>query len=313
MAYRIAPLDLTPAELDGLSERLIVSHYENNYGGAVRRLNAITAELARLDPQAAPNLLFNGLKREELIAANSMILHEIYFAGLGGQGDPAGDLAAALERDFGSVARWRAEFTSMAKALAGGSGWVLLAWSPRDRRLVNQWAADHTHVLAGSVPILALDMYEHAYHLDFGARAAAYVDAFIRNIEWAAAGRRFKAVTGTADEPRPDDAESIAPEALSATLAAGQAPLILDVRRRKAFDAGGDMIAGAVWRQPEIVADWADAVPGDREVVVYCVYGHNVSHDTVTALRAKGVKARALRGGIAAWHAIGGPVTAKTT
>ena len=312
MTYRIAPLDITPAELDGLSERLIASHYENNYGGAVRRLNALSAELARLDPAAAPSFVLNGLKREELIAANSMILHEVYFASLGGRGEPSGALAAALERDFGGAARWRAEFTAMGKALAGGSGWVLLAWSPRDRRLVNQWAADHTHVLAGAQPILALDMYEHAYHLDFGARAAAYVDAFMRNIDWASAERRFHAAAGDAAAPAHASADEIAPEDLRDRIAAGQAPMILDVRRRKAFDAGGDMVAGAAWRQPEIVADWADAVPRDRDVVVYCAYGHNVSHDTVAALRARDVKVRALRGGIAAWHAIGGPVAAKT-
>src|SRR3984893_14885643 len=89
---------------------------------------------------------------------------------------PPAELALALERDFGSVMAWRAEFTAMAKALAGGSGWVILAWSERLGRLVNQWAADHAHGLQGATPILALDMYEHAYHLDFGAKAAAYVD-----------------------------------------------------------------------------------------------------------------------------------------
>ncbi|MCK6450411.1 MAG: superoxide dismutase [Alphaproteobacteria bacterium] len=311
MSYRVAPLDITPAELEGLSERLIVSHYENNYGGAVRRLNAIAADLAKLDPATAPNFVLNGLKREELIAANSMILHELYFANLGGRSDPPAAMAAALERDFGSVARWRAEFTSMGKALGGGSGWVLLAWSPRDRRLINQWAADHTHALAGARPILALDMYEHAYQLDFGARAAVYVDTFMRNIDWVAVERRHQVAIGMAAEPAHGDPGDMAPEALGAALAAGQAPIVLDVRRRKAFDAGNDMITGAAWRQPETVAEWAGSVPRDREVVVYCVYGHNVSHDTVKALREAGVKARALAGGIAAWHAIGGPVAAK--
>src|SRR5205085_1923289 len=78
---------------------------------------------------------------------------------------------------------WRAEFTAMGKALGGGSGWVLLVWSERCARLVNQWAADHTHALAGATPILALDMYEHSYHIDYGAKAAAYVDAFMENIK----------------------------------------------------------------------------------------------------------------------------------
>ncbi len=312
MAYAIAPLDLTPAELDGLSERLIVSHYENNYGGAVRRLNALAFELERIDPAAAPSFLLNGLKREELIAANSMILHEVYFASLGGKGEPSGDLAHALQGYFGSIERWRTEFAAMGKALGGGSGWVILAWSPRDRRLVNQWAADHTHVLAGGVPILALDMYEHAYHIDFGARAAAYVDAYMRNIDWEAAERRYRATQGAAAPPeKPDEAE-IAPESLAGALDAPGAPMLLDVRRRKAFDAGADMIKGASWREPERVADWVGALPRDRAIVVYCVYGHNVSHDTVVALRALGFDARALRGGIAAWHAIGGPVQQKS-
>jgi len=312
MTYAIAPLDLTPAELDGLSERLIVSHYENNYGGAVRRLNAIAADLARLDPAAAPGYQLNGLKREELIAANSMLLHEVYFQSLGGKDDATGDLAQAIERDFGGIGRWRTEFAAMGKALGGGSGWVVLAWSPRDRRLINQWAADHTHALAGATPILALDMYEHAYHLDFGAKAAAYVDAFMRNIDWHGASLRFAAALGKpVDAPPQDHADDLAPETLRDRIAAGKAPIILDVRRRKAFDAGSDMIAGAEWRQPEIVQDWAGAIPRGVPVAVYCVYGHNVSHDTVLALRKAGVDAQALRGGIAAWHAIAGPVAAK--
>jgi Fe-Mn family superoxide dismutase len=113
-----------------------------------------------------------------------MILHELYFAGLGAPNRPGAPLAQAIERDFGSDARWRAEFSGMGKALGGGSGWVLLTWSPRDRRLVNTWAADHTMTLAGGTPILALDMYEHAYHMDFGSRAAAYVDAFMAATNW---------------------------------------------------------------------------------------------------------------------------------
>ncbi len=79
----------------------------------------------------------------------------------------------------------------MGKAQGGGSGWVLLTWSPRDRKLVNQWAMDHTTTLAGGQPILALDMYEHSYHRDYGARAAAYVDAFMAAINWAHVGRAY--------------------------------------------------------------------------------------------------------------------------
>jgi len=152
MPYTLKPLGCNPTRIKGMSERLIVSHYENNYGGAVNRLNAITAHLAELDFATAPGFMVNGLKREELIASNSMILHELFFASLGEESTPDGDLREALIRDFGSVERWQAEFSAMGKAQGGGSGWVLLTWSPRDRRLINQWAMDHTTTLAGAQP-----------------------------------------------------------------------------------------------------------------------------------------------------------------
>ena len=190
MTYSMKPLACDPARIKGMSERLIISHYENNYGGAVKRLNALTDQLASLDFNTAPNFVVNGLKREQLIATNSMILHEVFFAGLGQESGPDSVLQEALARDFGSVERWNAEFVSMGKAQAGGSGWVLLTYSPRDGRLVNAWAADHTTTVAGGTPILALDTYEHSYHMDYGAKAADYVGVFMAAINWPAV-RRF--------------------------------------------------------------------------------------------------------------------------
>ena len=185
------PLPFDPKTIMGLSEKLLVSHHDNNYVGAVKRLGTIEGQLAALDPAAAPNFTINGLKREELIAWNSMILHEIYFAGLGAPTRPGAALASAIEHDFGSEARWQAEFTAMGKAQGGGSGWVILTYCHRDNRMVNQWAADHTMALAGATPILVLDMYEHAYAIDYGAKAAAYVDAFIATVNWTSADSRF--------------------------------------------------------------------------------------------------------------------------
>jgi Fe-Mn family superoxide dismutase len=184
MPYTMKPLACEPSRIKGMSEKLLVSHYENNYGGAVNRLNAIEAQLVELDFAKAPGFLINGLKREALIAMNSMILHEIFFASLGEESAPDGELKDALTRDFGSLDRWWAEFSAMGKAQGGGSGWVLLTWSPRDCKLVNQWAMDHSTTLAGGQPILALDMYEHSYHIDYGAQAAAYVDAFMAAVNW---------------------------------------------------------------------------------------------------------------------------------
>ena len=192
VTYEAKPLSLDPKSIKGISERVLVSHYENNYVGAVKRLNAIGDQLAELDFAKAPNFVVNGLKREELIAANSMILHEVYFDGLGGGGVPTGALVAAITRDFGSIDRWRTQFSAMGKAQGGGSGWVILAYSARDKRLVNQWAADHTTTLAGGRPVLVLDMYEHAYQMDYGAAAARYVDAFMEAIRWDSAVKLYE-------------------------------------------------------------------------------------------------------------------------
>src|SRR5256714_14968041 len=116
MAYIIKSLACDPTRIKGMSEKLIVSHYENNYGGAVNRLNAITAQLAELDFATAPGFLVNGLKREELIASNSMILHELFFSSLGEGGEPEGELRAALVRDFGGLDRWRGEIAAEGNA-----------------------------------------------------------------------------------------------------------------------------------------------------------------------------------------------------
>jgi Fe-Mn family superoxide dismutase len=197
MPYAIKPLGCDPARVKGMSERLIVSHYENNYCGAVKRLNLIEERLAELDYANTAGFLLNGLKREQLIAMNSMILHELFFDGLGDQNEPGSGLRAAIARDFGSYERWLAEFTALGKALAGGSGWVLLSWSPRDGKLVNQWASDHCHTIAGGTPIVALDMYEHSYHIDFGAKAGSYVDAFVGALRWDKADRLFGEISGS--------------------------------------------------------------------------------------------------------------------
>jgi Fe-Mn family superoxide dismutase len=196
MTYSMKTLGCDPARIKGMSERLIVSHYENNYGGTVKRLNAIEEQLAELDFTTAAAFVVNGLKREQLIAMNSMVLHELFFDGLGEESEPPGGLRDALARDFGSYERWRSEFLATGKALRGGSGWVLLTWSPRDRKLTNQWASDHCHTLAGATPILALDMYEHSYHIDFGAKADTYVETFMQAIRWANAESLFKELEG---------------------------------------------------------------------------------------------------------------------
>lgn len=300
MTARLQDLPFDPAALTSLSPALITSHHQNNYGGAVKRLNAIRKDLAAMPVATAPGFQLNGLKREELIATNAMLLHELYFASLGGDGvtmEPAAKLM--LEASFGSVERWREEFIAMGKALGGGSGWVLLVFQPREGTLVNQWAADHTHALAGGVPILALDMYEHAYHMDFGAAAGAYVEAFMGNIDWAAVYGRYQRAVHAAGEPYGANQDQV-----------GDA-LVFDVRRAGVFENARTMIPGARWCDPAQVPTWAADLPADRELLVYCVYGHEVGRVTALRLQAAGLKARYLIGGIDAWQAAGRPLVDK--
>jgi Fe-Mn family superoxide dismutase len=316
MSITVKPLLFKPPRLRGLSERLLASHYENNYGGALRRLNAIDAKLATLDWDKAAIFEINGLKREQLIAANSVILHEVYFDGLGGDGgDASGTLAAHLERDFVSLAAWKREFVAMGRALAGGSGWVLLTWSQRLGRLTNQWASDHAHCLADGQPLLALDMYEHAYHIDFGAKAAAYVDAFMANIHWDRVAKRHERAMASPqlsvrEAMRGDEAITV--EELRDLLGRKEDMVVLDVRLREDLDNGTDMLPGARYLDPAQLDRWANDLPQDRLIVAYCVYGFQVSGDAAAALRQRGLNARNLTGGIAAWHAIGAPTAPKS-
>ncbi len=302
MPFQARPLAFKPPRLAGLSARLMASHYENNYGGAVRRLNAIRADLARLNTAGAPGFLLNGLKREELIAANSMLLHELYFDGLGSNGGaPEGPLDQAITRDFGSIERWRAEFTAMGRALGGGSGWVVLARSPRDGSLCNIWAADHAHGLAGGTPILALDMYEHAYHLDFGANAAAYVEAFMNNLHWPRIAARF---AGERPATRTDVVDT-----LTARRRLDTEPDLVVIDARLADDAAAVPVclSGARRAPPDKVDALASSLPRGSKAIVYCAWGFEIGGDCAAKLRERGIDAVAIAGGLGAWRADGLP------
>ena len=313
MRYPLKQIFCRPWLLNGFSLKLIESHYENNYGGAMRRLNAISAQLESLDFARAPGYVINGLKREELVALNSTLLHELYFASLGGDGKPTATLAEALAKDFGSVDRWRTEFMAMGAALGGGSGWVLLVYVPRDKRLLNQYAAEHSQAIAGGVPILALDLYEHAYHIDFGANAKAYIDAFMRNIDWNAAQGRYEDALDVAP-PRPleqkefGDLPGVGVEEVKTMLDAGEAVQFIDARPKHYVSRMQDIIEGATWRDPERVQEWMGELSKSDPVVVFCVYGFHVGCRTAIALREAGFDAKYMTSGHSGWKAIGGPV-----
>ena len=311
MNQPIAPIPVRPWTLNGMSERLIVSHYENNYGGAVRTLNAVRSELAGLDA-GAPGYRVRALKREELIAMGSVTLHELYFGNLGGEGNKIPDqVGALLEEHFGGVTAWRRDFVGSAQALAGGSGWVLLTYSRHQQRFWNQIAFDHSQAAVDAAPVLALDMYEHAYHLDFGANATAYIDAFMRNVNWAAVIERVAAVRAARPLPEEDPSDrtlpSISIEELAAQMAKGEPIQVLDARPRHHISRTVDLMEGAVWRDPDRVEEWVDELAPGQPIAVYCAYGFHVGCNVTRTLRERGYDARFIRGGVSAWYAAGGP------
>ena len=191
------PLPFNPTKLAGISEKLIVSHHDNNYVGAVKALNVIENKLAALmKDKDLPAYMYGDLKRQELIRTGSMVLHEKYFANLGGNGKPDGNARKLIDKWFGSYEMWEAEFKRTGNALSGGSGWTILAFNQHSGELHNYWAGDHTTNSPFSIPLLVLDMYEHAYQMDYGAAAGKYIEAFMLNVNWDEVNRRVDGVRG---------------------------------------------------------------------------------------------------------------------
>jgi len=190
-AHVLKPLPFNPRSLRGLSERLLTSHHENNYGGALKNLNKVEEELARASKET-PGFIVGGLRERELTFTNSVILHEAYFGNLGGGGRADGAIQSAVAEGFGSFGRWEEMFRATAMSLAGGSGWTILDLNLHTGDLRTYWSGNHTQALAMGWPLLVLDMYEHAYAIDYGAAAARYVDAFFDNVQWDEVNRRYE-------------------------------------------------------------------------------------------------------------------------
>jgi superoxide dismutase, Fe-Mn family len=186
------PLPFDAKSLKGLSEKLTQSHWENNYGGAVSALNTVRMRLTQaLNDTNTPGYVYNGLKREQLLRTGSVVLHELYFANLGGDGKAGAELRTRVAASFGTFDAWETEFRKIGQGLAGGSGWVVLGYNRRLKLMENYWLADHGSNPADTTPLLVMDMYEHAFHMDYGSAAAKYIDAFFANIQWDAVAKRI--------------------------------------------------------------------------------------------------------------------------
>jgi superoxide dismutase, Fe-Mn family len=189
--HSLVPLPFDPKVLNGISEKLITSHHENNYGTAIKNLNKVEEELANVTKET-PGFVIFGLKERELTYTNSGILHELYFGNLGGDGKAAGAVQKALSDAFGGFGRWEEAFRGVGMSLAGGSGWAILDFNFHSGDLRTYWSSNHTQSLAFGEPLLVMDMYEHAYQMDYGAAAAKYVDAFFVNIQWDKVNQRYE-------------------------------------------------------------------------------------------------------------------------
>lgn len=194
-AHEMKPLPYEASSMSGLSTRIIESHWSNNYGGSVRALNAVNGHLAAALASAdTPAFVYNDLKREHLMRTGSVILHELYFDNLGGDGAASGDARSLIGSSFGDFDTWETEYRKIAAGLGGGSGWVILGYNKHFQCLENYWMADHMHSPATTVPLLVMDMYEHSYQMDFGAATARYIDAFFTNINWDEVMQRVTAI-----------------------------------------------------------------------------------------------------------------------
>lgn len=193
--HTLKPLPFEPSKLVGLSEKLIQSHWENNYGGSVKTLNSVRKKLGEaLSVKDTAPFIIGGLKREHLLRSGSVVLHELYFGNLGGSGKCGASFQKRLAEDHGSFETWEMEFRKTAQSLGGGSGWVILGYNYHLNTLENYWSWDHMHMCAGVIPLLVMDMYEHSYQMDYGAAAAKYLDVFFQNIQWEKVEERFERV-----------------------------------------------------------------------------------------------------------------------
>jgi len=182
--------------LNGVSEKTISIHYDKLYSGYVKKWKEINDKLHNVD-KATANATFSDLrelKLEEGFAANAVLLHEAYFDVLGGDGKSEGEIVDAIIKDFGSFDVWLEEF----KALGLSSrGWVILAYDFNAGKLHNYLADIHNQGgVWGTLPILVLDVYEHAYFIDYGSDRKSYIEAFLNNLNWEAINKKFGKVIG---------------------------------------------------------------------------------------------------------------------
>ncbi len=198
MAYTAKPLPFS-SELTGISKKTIEIHHDKLYAGYVAKLNEVWEKLGaardNADVQAAANQTYSelrSLRSAETFAANGVYLHEAYFNVLGGNGAPSGALADAIAAKWGSVEKFIAYFSASGMAMRG---WVVLAYNTNSGEL-NIFGADAHNEggVWGCIPLIVLDVYEHAYFIDYGSDRKKYIADFWKNLDWAAANAIYEKI-----------------------------------------------------------------------------------------------------------------------
>lgn len=181
-------------KLKGISQKTIDIHWGKLYQGYVKKWQEIQEKLKTVDLSLA-NATFSELRElkvEQTFAANAVILHEAYFDVLGGDGKPAGEIIKSIERDYGSFEEWLSDFKALGLA---SRGWVILAFDFNDGKLRNYLADAHNfYGIWGAAPILVLDMYEHAYFIDFGSDKKSYIETYFQNLNWETINKKFQKI-----------------------------------------------------------------------------------------------------------------------
>ncbi len=185
--------------MKGISDQQIRYHFETHYTGNVNKLNEIWEKLQTVDRSKANQNYsdYRALKVEESFNFMGVVLHELYFENLkdGLDTKPSREMVSNLERNFGSFDKWKGDFKACSIALRG---WAILVYDPHNNKLINNGLDAHNmYGLVSTVPLLAIDVYEHAYYLDYGPNRSGYIDAFMENINWNIVDRRLKNTSKT--------------------------------------------------------------------------------------------------------------------
>lgn len=179
-------------QLNGISEKQLSEHHDVLYAGYVKKIQEIRQKLEAADRESAnaTSSDFRALKIEESFALNGVRLHELYFDNLGGDGKAKGEILKLIEADFGSLESWQKEFAACGMS---ARGWVILTYDWEERKLRNYVCDLHNQGgIWGASPLLVLDMYEHAYFIDFATAKKKYIEAFMSNVDWDEVNDRIK-------------------------------------------------------------------------------------------------------------------------